>query len=160
MAILETEKIVMEIGNIISYRYKDDLDIYESFNFNITYDGIKIFNNITRTKFELTGGNIQNLIRMIEKVLNNEVEYNELEFCEPDFEFSLRRFQYAEHFNIVSYEFIVWLMCGQWMPFYSDTGVGCKFSLSSKDLQTFVDDLQFEFDNRKIISYDLEENIE
>lgn len=160
MAILETDNILMEISNIISYRYEDNLDIYESFNFKFNYDGKKLFNNIKQTKFELTSGNICNLIKMINNVLYNNTKYDEIEFCEPDFEFNLRSFQYQEHYNITTYEFTIWLMCGQWAPSYSDTGVGCKFSLSYNELKNFVDDLQFDFDNRKIINYDLEEEIE
>jgi len=173
MARLLTDDIMMEITNIISFRseYGNDVyesftlpdgtskavrtvygnDIYESFTFKFDYHGQKLFNNVSKTKFELLDGNIQGLLDLIYDVLNKNIPYGKYEFQEPQFEFEITRIDGDNSTSM--YEFTAWMLSGMWFPLYSSTGVGCRFLIYHNELLRFYEMLKDEYENRRIIPY-------
>lgn len=155
MARLETDNIIFEISNIITFT-EDNVLTYESFTFKFEYNGKKLFNNINKTKFELLDGNIQSLLDLIFSVLNEDIIKGYCEFSEPEFEFELERLGSSDITvdDLPMYQFTIWLLSGQWQMICDSSGVGCKFILYHHELTNFYNELYEEYQNRRITDYD------
>lgn len=157
MARLSSERLRLHITNVTQYDSGSIKNMYEGFDIKLTILGREAIFNVNGF-YELCGGNIEYLIEEITRVLNREVDYAEVEFCEPDFRFEIKR--QPSFYESISerqipdrFIFICWVNSGQWNGIYTDTEIGCKFNVNQEQLRKFRDDLQREWDNRKIEQY-------
>ena len=154
MARLETDDIALEISNIITFTTEGGLPVAESFTFKFDFNGKKLFNNVTRTKFELFHGNIDALLNLMSDILDGQIQKGARQFDEPEFEFELECIRPAIPFcDQLMYQFTVWVLSGQWQPMHSSSGVGCKFLLYHNELASFFNDLYEEYQVRRIVVY-------
>lgn len=157
MARLSSERLRMHITDVIHWEMSDGEVMYESFKIRLTIHGREAIAGVNGD-YELVEGNIEGLIATIDEALEKKSLVNEIEFCEPDFNFEIKwKGDWVHPFTheVVSddYELICWVNSGNWNGIYSSTEIGCKFHIKEHELIKFRDGLQYEFDNRKFLKY-------
>lgn len=158
MAILESQKLSIEITNIVSYLMdkKHEWPTYEQFDIQININNQPAIHEVNR-QYELCDGNIPILISKITEVLDSPFGCErEIEFTEPDFRFEIKRDHFQDAFGEWHDMFILicWVNSGQWNGIYSDTEIGVKFNVGREELRKFKDELQQEWNKRIVCMYE------
>ncbi|PLS19116.1 hypothetical protein CVD28_01530 [Bacillus sp. M6-12] len=162
MAVIQKDGVIIGLSNITSYyceeddiHDQEDFGTYECFDFTFTVNeenilsqiiGTSVVDSQIGTSFELCSGNIVSLIQMIEDGLNTG-EYQEIEFLEPNFSFELKPNQGNP--ENPSFTFHIWLNSGNWEGIYGSTDVGARIPMKKTVLETFLEELKTEWNNRE-----------